>query len=188
MELRMKAARVVSILLHPFVVLATLALVAAWTLDPTNLPRTAAGVGVVVAVVWLFVLQRRRSGRWETMDASRSQERPLLYVLLLALTAGYWVWMGGATNATSTGILVMVGMLCIAGLFNRWIKLSLHMASLVFAGVAMLGLMPRLGVVLLLLVPVLAWSRLEMRRHDMAEVVGGSVLGALAGALLSALG
>ncbi len=188
MELRMKAARVVSILLHPFVVLATLALVAAWTLDPTNLPRTAAGVGVVVAVVWLFVLQRRRSGRWETMDASRSQERPLLYVLLLALPAGYWVWMGGATNATSTGILVMVGMLCIAGLFHRWIKLSLHMASLVFAGVAMLGLMPRLGVVLLLLVPVLAWSRLKMRRHDMAEVVGGSVLGALAGALLSALG
>ena len=35
--------------------------------------------------------------------------------------------------------LAAVAMLCVAGIANRWIKLSLHMACLVFAGVVLLG-------------------------------------------------
>ena len=75
-------------------------------------------------------------------------------------------------------------MLCIAGLANHWIKLSLHMACLVFAGVVLLGLWRPLGLVLLACVPLLAWSRLRLARHSWVEVLGGSVLGALAGAPL----
>ena len=41
-----------------------------------------------------------------------------------------------------------------------------------------------MGLVLLACVPLLAWSRLRLARHTWAEVVGGSVLGALAGAPL----
>lgn len=182
-----RLARWMSILLHPFVVLAGLALVAAWRIDPDSLPRTAIGVGVAMAIIWLFVLQRRRAGHWQTVDASRRQERPLLYLLALAVAGAYWWWMGGATSTASKGILAVVGMLCIAGIANRWIKLSLHMVSLAFAGAALCGLLPWAGIVMLLLLPVLAWSRLALGRHSMAEVLGGSVLGLAAGGLLVAL-
>lgn len=174
-------ARIVSIVLHPFAVFTALALVAAARLDPASLPRTMLGIGVVVAIVWAFVLQRYRSGRWSTVDASQRQERPLLYLLALVLAGAYWFWMGGTASATSQGVLAAVAMLCVAGVANRWIKLSLHMASLAFAGVALLSLWMPAAVALLALLPLLAWSRLRLARHSRVEVLGGTALGLISG-------
>lgn len=182
-----RVARVVSIALHPFAVLVAVSLLAAWRLDPASLPRTAIGIAAAVGVVWAFVLQRRRAGHWQTVDASRRGERPLLYLLALMVAAAYWWWMGGRASATSAGILAAIAMLCVAGLANRWIKLSLHMASLAFAGVALLALLPPVGTSALLLLPLLGWARLRMARHTWPEVVGGAALGLASGALLRLL-
>lgn len=178
---RWPAARVVSVLLHPFAVFVALALVAAWRLDPSGLVRTAAGIGVAVAIVWAFVLHRRRSGRWQTVDASRRHERPALYLLALLVAGGYWWWQGGRGSASSTGVLAVVVMLCVAAIANRWIKLSLHMASLAFAGVTLLALWPTAGAATLALLPLLGWSRLRMARHSLPEVLGGATLGLACG-------
>lgn len=182
---RWRFARAVSVLLHPFAVFAALAMLAALRLDPASLPRTAIGIAIAVAIVWGFVLQRRRAGHWQTVDASRRQERPLLYLLTLAVAGGYWWWMGGRASATSTGVLAAVAMLCAAGIANRWIKLSLHMAGLAFAGIALLPLWREAGLVALALLPLLGWARLRMARHTLPEVVGGTVLGLVFGALPS---
>ena len=178
-----RGARAVSILLHPFAVFAALALVAAWRLDPASLPRTAIGTAIAIGVVWLFVLQRRRGGHWQTVDASRRQERPLLYALALLVAAGQWWWLGGRASAISTGMLAVVALLCVAGIANRWIKLSLHMASLAFAGVALLPLVWPAGVAAIALLPLLGWARLRMARHTLPEVVGGTLLGLVFGAV-----
>ena len=177
------AARVVSIALHPFLVLAVLAVLAAWRVDPASLTRTVLGIGVAIAIVSVFIWQRRRGGHWETVDASRRQERPLLYALALLVAGAYWLWMGGRASATSNGVLAAVAMLCVAGIANRWIKLSLHMASLAFAGVALLPLVPPAGIVAIALLPLLGWARLRMARHTLPEVVGGTLLGLAFGAV-----
>ena len=184
----LQVARALSIVLHPFVVFAILALVAAWRLDPGSMLRTAVGIAIAIAIVWMFVLQRRRAGHWQTVDASRPQERPLLYLLALLVAGTYWWWMGGRASATSTGILAAVVMLCIAGLANRWIKLSLHMASLAFAGCVLLQIAPLSGIVMLALLPLLAWARLRMARHNWPEVGGGALLGVLCGGALALFG
>lgn len=180
-------ARALSLLLHPFVAFAALALLAAWRLDPASLPRTAIGMGTAIAVVSLFIWQRRSAGHWRTVDASRRQERPLLYALALLVAVAYWAWMGGRASATSTGVLAAVAMLCVAGIANRWIKLSLHMASLAFAGVASWPLLQVAGIAALALLPLLGWARLRMARHTLPEVVGGTLLGLVFGALPSLL-
>lgn len=181
-------ARLVSIALHPFAVFAALALLATWRVDPPALGRTALGFVAGVAIVAVFIWQRRRGGHWETVDASRRQERPLLYALLLAVAGGYWLWMGGRGSATSTGVLAAALMLCAAGLANRWIKLSLHMASLAFAGVAVWPLSPAVSVATLLALPVLGWSRLRLARHTWPETIGGTALGLATGLALLAVG
>ena len=181
-------ARWISILLHPFAVFALLALVAAWRIDPAALPRTAIGMAVAIGVVWGFVLQRTRSGRWGTVDASQRRERPALYALALVVALGYWWWMGGRGSAASSGVLAAVAMLCVAGIANHWIKLSLHMASLGFVALVLLSLWPPAGVVGLLLMPVLGWSRVRMARHRLDEVIGGGLLGLATAAALRWLG
>ena len=178
-----RVARWVSVALHPFAVFAALAVVAAWRLDPASLWRSAGGIGVAVAIIWAFVLQRRRAGHWQTVDASRRQERPLLYLLALAVAGGYWWWMGGGGSPASRGVLAAVAMLCIAAAANRWIKLSLHMASLAFAAMALWALLGPPALAALALLPLLGWSRLRMGRHTPAEVVAGAALGLLCGAI-----
>ncbi|WP_372014994.1 hypothetical protein [Pseudoxanthomonas sp. 10H] len=174
-------ARALSLVLHPFGVFMGLALVAAWRLDPPSLPRVATGMAVVVGIAWGFAWRRWRSGRWSTVDASRPQERPVLYLLALVLAIGYWRWLGGGASPLSGGVLAAVAMLCAAGLANRWIKLSLHLASLAFAGIVLLAVWRPAGCALLALVPALAWSRLALGRHRLEEVVGGALLGGAAG-------
>ena len=183
----MTAARGVSIVLHPFVLFAALALLAAWRVDPASLPRTALGIGAAIAIVSLFIWQRRRGGHWETVDASRRQERPLLYALALLVAGGYWLWMGGRASATSNGVLAAVAMLCVAGVANRWIKLSLHMASLAFAATVLPAVWMPGAVVAIVALPLLGWSRLRMARHTVPEVLFGGLLGLAAGGLLHAM-
>lgn len=177
-------ARWVSIALHPFAVFASLALLAAWRLDRAAFGRTAVGMALVISVMALFIAQRRRSGRWATVDASHKRDRPLLYALMLALLVGYGWWMGGAASPATSGLVAVGAMVFSAAVLNRWIKLSLHMASLAFAGIATLSLMRGMGIAALLLLPLLAWSRLKMRRHTPAEVFGGALLGLAFGCLL----
>jgi hypothetical protein len=177
-------ARVLSVVLHPFAVFAALALLAAWRLDRAAFGRTAIGMAVVIAVMAVFIAQRRRSGRWTTVDASHKRDRPLLYALMLALLVGYGWWMGGAASPAVAGLIAVGAMVFTAAVLNRWIKLSLHMASLAFAGVAALSLVRVIGIAALLLLPLLAWSRLKMRRHTPAEVIGGAILGLAFGCML----
>lgn len=182
-----RVARVVSVALHPFAVLGALALLAAWRLEPSSLPRTAFGIGVAIAIVWGFVLQRRRAGHWLTVDASRPQERPLLYLLALVVAGIYWWWTGGRASSTSVGVLAAMAMLCVAAVANRRIKLSLHLASLAFAGVALLATWRLAGGVALALLPLLGWARLRMARHTLPEIAGGALLGLAFGTLPLAL-
>jgi len=175
-------ARAVSVALHPLLVFAALAISAAWRLDPDALPRVVAGMAVAAALVWLFVWQRHRAGHWSTVDASRPRERPVLYGMVLATVLAFAAWIGVA-SPLAVGVVAVVAMLCVAALANRWIKLSLHMASLAFAGMAWLGWWPAAGIAALSLLPLLGWSRLRLARHQLAEVIGGTGLGLAAGML-----
>lgn len=181
-------ARWTSILLHPFVVLSVLALLAAWKLEPASLQRTAVGLLVAIAVVWAFVWQRVRSGRWGTVDASHHSERPALYACVLLVMLLYWLWLGGFASAAAQGVVAVIAMLCVAGIANRWIKLSLHTACLVFSGILLLALWPYAGIFVLMLSPLLAWSRLRLRRHSVPEVMDGALLGLVAGIVMRVLG
>lgn len=179
-------ARFVSIVLHPFALFAALSLFAAWRLDPASLPRIAIGMAVVIAVAWLFVWRQHRSGRWSTVDASSPNERPLLYAVVLALVIAYAAWIGRVSPLIG-GVIAVVAMMCVARIANRWIKLSMHMASLAFCAVALWPLQQGAAWAAFACIPLLAWSRLRMQRHTRAEVVFGTLLGLATGIALIAM-
>jgi len=180
-------ARAVSIALHPFAVFLALTVIGVRALAPQAFAAALAGVGAAVAAVWLFVWQRRRSGRWSTVDASHPSERPLLYLVLLLVLAVVWWWLRERAAPLSQGIVAVAAMLLAAAALNRWIKLSLHMASLSFAALALWPLAAPAAAIGLALLPLLAWARLRMQRHGLAEVIGGAALGALFGLALRGL-
>lgn len=173
-------ARALSILGHPFVTITVLVLAGS---------GLSAGLAfLVIAVVPMTILMflQVRRGRWEHVDASNKPERRSLYLFGLAAAlawVGYLVMFRGATGMPRHA-LVVIGMLLVCAAVTRWLKVSLHLffAALTATALAMAGM--AIGWVVAALVPLLAWSRLHLRRHTGAEVIAGGVLGAATGLLM----
>ena len=178
-------ARWISIIVHPFAVTAVLVVGAALRLaGPREALRSLLLVGLI-ALLPLAILMRRqvRKGAWTHIDASHRAERPILFAVgLISLAALLVVALvvrpGSFLIRGSLGVLIMLALCAVA---TRWVKLSLHMAFGALATTILLLLRSPAGWVLLVALPVLAWSRLALKRHTVSEVVAGLVLGATFG-------
>lgn len=182
-----QAARWPSILLHPFVVFAVFGLLTTARLAPALLPRMAVGLACAIACVAAYVTWRWKRGDWQTVDASSKRDRPALYLVLLLVTGLLAWWLGGPASDAGRGVLLVSAMLVVAALANRWIKLSLHMASLAFTVPVLVSLWPVAALLVAACLPLLAWSRLALRRHSLLEVLGGTALGLGVGVIATLL-
>lgn len=180
-------ARWVSIVAHPFAVVVALLVAAAYELEGAAGLRTALPLALAaVTPVALLMHRQVRRGRWQNVDASNREERPVLFAVAAATMAGLLVWLalrdGGAFAVR--GLLATLAMVAVAAAVNRRLKLSLHMAFAAFAATALLWLGSPAGWALAALLPALAWSRLALARHVAAELLGGALLGVAAGWLV----
>jgi len=174
-------ARWISIVAHPFVMVALMVGGAALRLgSPADAAQTMALVAVatVLPVAILMLLQVRR-GAWSNVDASNREERPLLFAVgaagLVAL-AGYTL-LANPGSFLLRGALGTLGMMAACAVATRWIKVSLHLAFATLAATTLVLLGSWLGWALVPVVPLLAWSRLRLGRHRVAEVVVGAAAG-----------
>jgi membrane-associated phospholipid phosphatase len=145
------------------------------------------GWGVVAALFagvlpTLFINRGVRSGRW--VDRNVGAKRPRLIVLgfiLASVTAGLILLtaFGAPPELTGYFVFMLVSIAVLAAITTVW-KISIHCA--VAAGsVTILALL--FGPVVTpayALAALTAWSRVELEDHTAAQVIAGSVLGALA--------
>lgn len=141
---------------------------------------TVFSYGFILAVaifIFLGVLLRVFSN----FDVSKREQRPLLfsfsafamfcYLLSLIIFNGPKI-LFIALFAIVLGLIIIV-------IVNRWIKASIHVATLtsvvLFIGIIYKGYY----FLLLFLIPLLAWSRIKTKEHTLMETVIGGVLGAI---------
>ncbi len=173
-------ARFISIVGHPFVLLALLVFLARLQDSPSNaLRRTLLFGGIVLTPLALLMWRSVSSGKWHTVDASERDERPLLYGIALSVLALAMIYFGFVEHVPPMvrGCGVAAGMIGIAAAANRWIKTSLHIAFACFCGILLSRVRLGFGLPILLFVPALIWSRLVLSRHVFSETVGGVILG-----------
>ena len=185
-----RAARLVSTLFHPalMMVAATAAAATGAGASPMLLWQALATVAVAAAAVLLYSAWRTRSGSWSHIDASQTHERAQLNRFAAWLLCGLAAVLAvaGAHPGLVAGI-ALSGAIVLAGhLLRRWLKSSLHVA---FAAFAACIAWPHAAVCSVLAVATLAvaWSRLVLGRHAAGEVVSGAVLGLVAGAALQVI-
>jgi membrane-associated phospholipid phosphatase len=181
----MTAARWLSIVAHPFVMVAFM--VGSVAARRSSAAETARTVLIVLAFTMapLLVLMVRqvRAGVWENVDASNVSERPILYVVggLALVALLLYLILARPQSFLVRGSVGTLAMLAVCAFATRWAKVSLHMAFAAFAATTLLALGSRAGWVLLPIVPVLGWSRLVLGRHRPLEVALGVLIGAAAG-------
>ena len=77
-------------------------------------------------------------------------------------------------------MLAVWGLLLVCYVLNSWLKVSLHAAMSFFLACVLLRQEPTWGATALVLATLIAASRLVLRRHTLAELVVGSIVGAVA--------
>jgi membrane-associated phospholipid phosphatase len=181
------AARALSIVGHPALLMPLAVAAGASGPDaPPQLMRVALSTAVVVAViVGLYSLWQVRRGHWAHVDASHPAERSQLNLVLAGLlcAAAALLWALGQPPAVGAGPLLAALLVLLTHALRRWLKVSLHAAFALFAAALVWPHMPGALVVGLLALGV-AWSRLVLRRHTLAEVLTGLLFGAAFGAAL----
>jgi len=180
-----RAARWISIAGHPFTFISLLALSGAIQRQGIAAGLRTGFMVILIALVPIgaFMLYRVRVGAWKDVDASRSSERPALYLIALLLVFALFELMARRHGAAylNVGVLSVMAILLLGLLLNRWIKASLHMAFCLFVGTFCLSFSPVLGIAVLLAAPFLFWARVRMGRHTVAEVVAGTGIGLVVG-------
>jgi membrane-associated phospholipid phosphatase len=139
----------------------------------------------VAVLPTLFVSYGIRHGRWD--DRNVGARRPRLIVLAFitaSVAAGLilLIVLGAPVMVTGYLAFMLTSVAVLAGITTAW-KISIHCA-VASGSVAILAL--TYGPLVLpgfLLVALLGWSRVAVKDHTTAQVVGGMVLGAAAAGL-----
>jgi hypothetical protein len=179
-NIRISLARGLSIVGHPVVLGPAAALLAAASQGAAvRLMRLLLAVLLTAGLVVLaFSLWNVRSGRWAHIDASNPPERRMLngFLVGLLLLGSAIAWRADPAHHASLGLLI-AGLAVVAALaLSPILKISLHTC---FAAIAAGLLWPdRVALAAgAAIVVALAWSRLTLRRHTLAEVFGGALVG-----------
>jgi membrane-associated phospholipid phosphatase len=180
---RHAVARWVSLIVHP--VAFPIATLAALLYSATHsLPQTArwlllALVLTSLPVTALVVYQVAR-GRWTDLDVSVRRQRYLLYPFGIACLSGlalvyYWLQAPAVViGATLASALANV----VDGAINFSYKVSAHATSAAACAALLLHVVPTVGVPATIAALLVGWSRVELGRHTLGQVLLGMGVGA----------
>ncbi len=183
--MRHTLARALSIVGHPLCIvpLASALAIASHGLGWRALGVTAIFFVSLSLIVFAFAWRQVRAGRWQDIDASNvAERRSLNYFLAAVLFIGAFLsFRQSQPLGLTLGLSMSGGLVVLTMLLSRWVKVSLHVAYLVYSTAILWYSDVWLVAAGLCLAAAVAWSRLELRRHALVEVVLGGIIGGIAG-------
>lgn len=113
------------------------------------------------------------------VDMPRRQDRiyPLLLVIVSYITGVAVLYILGAPSLTTVLMICYLNNTIIVLLFSLYWKISIHAMGIAGPATAIIYLFGWYGVLFSLLVPLVLWSRLYLKRHTPAQLIVGTVLG-----------
>jgi membrane-associated phospholipid phosphatase len=110
--------------------------------------------------------------------SDRRQRAPVLAMSVVSLLAGLAVLLAiNAPNSVIVVVLAIVGGVVVLAVISLFWKISGHAGAIALTTVIAVLILGVQWLPLLLLVPAVAWSRVVLRAHTVAQVVAGAVVG-----------
>ena len=177
-------ARLTSIIVNPFIVHIIMILIISFK----SADSTAEGVKwflISVAIstvpVFIIVLYLVRHNRVDSLFIKVRAQRDKVYVLssvLLGIACAVLFFLRAPVILLAVFVAIFITGLVFACV-NRWWKISVHVASLAAAVTALIFLYGSVAAWAILLIPLVAWARVEMEHHSPAQVLAGGMLSSL---------
>lgn len=138
------------------------------------------------AIVGGFVLHGVKRGFFKDLDVSVRKQRIILYPFVIGVVFLFMILVllaHGPKVLEYSSIIFMIALI-ILDFINRKIKASVHVAAISALVVGFIFIYGGWAILSLLLIPLVGWARVVLKRHTVKEVV----VGAGCGIILSILG
>ncbi|GHO87928.1 phosphatase PAP2 family protein [Dictyobacter formicarum] len=178
--LHVQGARLVSTILSPAVVALPFILLMAFSANDQN-PFLSAIITIFFLCVgpMAYITFGVITGKFTDVDVSVRSQRvgPFLFGIASSLV-GFLILhvTNGQKNLESVLLLVSISGV-IMMLITFWWKISMHASALSAAVTALSMVYGRIILPAFLLVILVSWSRVILRRHTLAQVIAGSLVG-----------
>jgi membrane-associated phospholipid phosphatase len=181
--MRERLARLTSNILNPFLVSAiVITLLAVESTNGAGAALKWALVSIVISVLPVFavVIYLVRQKRLDGIFVNPRQQRNDIYVLatVLAVISCFVLIILEAPKLLKVTFVAGLVAIVVFGAINRFWKISLHTAFM-SASVTIIAIVyGAAGALTILLLPPVAWARIMLGQHSLAQVVVGAVLAA----------
>ena len=177
---RDNTARIISTIFSPpLIALATLIIAAYAVEEDSVLYWTIVSIVLFVAVPSLYVYSLVRRGQVSDFHMKIREQRtwPLLIILLISCAVFSVLYFASAPWLLIVVSLVAIIQLMLIVLITlRW-KISGHCSAASGLAVLLVALFGQTLLPAILMVPVIAWSRIRLDRHTLSQSIAGVLLG-----------
>jgi len=183
-ETRKRIANLTSNILNPFLVCLVLILLLSFESTASlldGLKWSLILIALSVLPVFSVVVYLVRNNRLEGLFISVRRQRTKIYLVasVCAVTGCVILpYLGAPLVLVATfvaGLSAILVFMCI----NLWWKISLHTAFIAAAVTVLVILYSSIGAISTVLLPLIAWARIELNHHSLAQVASGALLAAL---------
>jgi len=137
---------------------------------------------ITIAVLpYLSTVWMARAGKVSGRFVSdRRQRLPILLATIVVVVLGLVIalWMNAPPSLTVFALMAVIALLVVTIVTLAW-KISIHATIAVFFAGLQIVLYGPIGVVAVVIPAAVAWARLELRAHTVAQLCAGGALGAV---------
>ncbi len=177
---RDNTARLISTIFSPpLLALASIIIAAQAVEDGPVLYWTVLAIVLFILIPTLYVLSLVRRGHVTDFHMKIREQRawPLIIILLIASLVFSALYFGGAPRLLLIiSSVAIIQLMLIVLITFRW-KISGHCTAAAGLAVFVVALFGQSLLPILLLVPIIAWSRIRLDRHTFAQSIAGIFLG-----------
>lgn len=174
-------AHFISLLFNPVVLLLPIPylLVVRETGDPLYALKWTIFSLFFIVLIGIFMGYAVRRGYFTDFDVSKKEQRPLLFLFIGLVSILYFLSLLYLQGPVVL-FIVLAGVLfsvLVFSFLNTRIKASIHLATVSALIFSLSVLYSDVFLLLLVLIPIVAWSRIHIKRHTMQETIVGTATG-----------
>ena len=182
--IKQRIAILTSNILNPFILCLALIMLFSFTSAAsisTAIKWASISTGLGIMPVFLVVLYLLRQGKIDDFFIAAREQRTRIYLIgCLSAAAGCLaLFFLGAPKVLIAGFITGVTVALVFAFINLWWKISLHTAIVSAVATILVILYGWIAAGTLVLVPLTAWSRIELEYHSLTQTVSGAILASI---------
>lgn len=180
---KQKIAKIISIIGHPLLTIPLFVAIMMFAFEDTEkaLLNSALIIGCIFLPLCLQMYFKSKNGTYTNFDVSDRIQRKTLFTFIIPILIVVTIISFITSPASNFSISVLFGtiLVIISQITNLFIKSSLHVSLNIYLAALAMTADLRIGIAILLLTGLIAWSRIALGRHTRKEVVFGCLIGVI---------